>query len=199
MKKVILANVILVPAILLLVLIVGSSRAQVPEPSNSVFGSTTLANGSWGTANDRMTVITPTVYSQGQVRIRGTWSCDLDLGNETRHAGPTRDFQWDQITEVERYLAPKNGAQFHVVGIVDINSIGYSDLRGYSYSTESISGSDDASNQLPEGTVVAAVTNEGRYSKFRIDVNGYHLTITWLTYNKPYSSYLPLVLRNFPW
>jgi hypothetical protein len=196
-KRVISTSVILVQAILLLVLVARSSRAQVPEPPNGILSNAPLANGSVGTADDRMSVVTPTVYSQGQVTIRGTWSCDLDLGNETHHTDPTRDFQWVQVSGVERYITPKNGAQFHVVGIEDINSIGYSDLWGYTYSTESIDGSDDASNQIPQGTVVAAVTNEGRYSKFRIDVYGYSLTITWLTYDKEYI-YLPLVVRNYP-
>jgi len=170
------------------------------NPPNGTFNNVPLgiyATESGGTALES-TSITPTVYSQGQVTIRGTWSCDLDLGNETYHTDPSRDFFWEQVTSVERYITPKNGAKFHVIGIVDFNSIEYSDLKGYSYSTDRINGSNDASNQIPQGTVVAAVTNEGRYCKFRIDTYGYNLTITWLTYNKEYGIYLPLVLRNYP-
>jgi hypothetical protein len=50
------------------------------------------------------------VYSEGSgLRIRGTWSCDLDEGKESTDG---RDFWWQQVTDVERYLTPKNGAVF---------------------------------------------------------------------------------------
>lgn len=52
------------------------------------------------------------VYSQGDnLVIRGTWSCDLDLGRETQTG---RDFWWQQETSIERYLSPKNGAKFAI-------------------------------------------------------------------------------------
>lgn len=43
--------------------------------------------------------------------IRGTWSCDLDVGQEVG-ANATRDFQWNQLTTTERDLLPRNGALF---------------------------------------------------------------------------------------
>jgi hypothetical protein len=172
MKKVIFTSVMVMQASLLLAWMVVPGRAQVR--------------------------VEPSVYTQGQVAISGTSSCDLDLGHQTLYTDPTRDFFWEITSDVERSIRPGNGAQFHVVGIVDFSSIGYSDLQGYSYSTEAINGSDNASNQIPAGTVVAAITNQGRYSKFRIDVNGYILTITWLTYDREYRTYLPLVVRNEP-
>ncbi len=50
------------------------------------------------------------VYSEGSgLRIRGTWSCDLDEGKESADGS---DFWWQQATDVERYLTPKNGALF---------------------------------------------------------------------------------------
>ncbi len=124
------------------------------------------------------------VYSQGQFQVRGTWGCDLDIGKETYVEDPSTDFQWSQQTAVERYISPRNGAKFHVIGKVDFNSIKYSQLKSYSYSSDKINGSDNASNQIPQGTVVAAITNTGRYCKFRIDTYGYTLTITYLTYKK---------------
>lgn len=54
-----------------------------------------------------------TVYSAGTgLEIRGTWSCDLDLGVET---STDRDFFWSQQTSTERYLIPQNGAVFWMV------------------------------------------------------------------------------------
>ncbi len=167
--------------------------ALVVEP-NQAQGSETMEER---TALESIS-ITPTVYSQGQVIIHGTWSCDLDLGLQTHSTDPSTDFFWNQQTEVERYLEPRNGAKFHVIGNVDFDSITYSDLTGYAYSTDPINGSNDSSNQIPVGTVIAAVTNEGRYTKVRIDIYGYDLTITWLTYNNPYFIYLTLVMRNNP-
>lgn len=51
-------------------------------------------------------------YSEGDdLVIRGTWLCDLDLGKESRASS---DFWWRQVTAVERYLVPKNGAKFAI-------------------------------------------------------------------------------------
>lgn len=53
-----------------------------------------------------------TTYSSGSsLIIRGTWSCDLDLGIESL---TNRDFFWQQATSTIRYLTPKNGAKFKV-------------------------------------------------------------------------------------
>lgn len=139
---------------------------------------------------------TPAVYTQGQVLIGGTMSCDLDRGLEILHTDLRRDFIWTQQDAVERYLEPRNGAQYHVIGIVDFASITYSDLEGYVYSTDTINGSDNEFNQIPAGTVLAAITNSNRYSKFRIDIYGYTLTITWVTYHLPFPAFLPLMNRN---
>jgi hypothetical protein len=170
----ILLGIILIMAIA--VLFVESGFAQGTAPGNSS--------------------VTPAVYTQGQVLIGGTMSCDLDRGLEILHTDLRRDFFWSQQTDVERYLEPRNGAQFHVIGIVDFASITYSDLVGYVYSTDPINGSDNEFNQIPVGTIVAAITNSNRYSKFRIDIYGYDLTITWVTYHLPFPAFLPLMNRN---
>ncbi|MFC1762661.1 hypothetical protein ACFL6U_11345 [Planctomycetota bacterium] len=50
------------------------------------------------------------IFSSGKnLRIHGTWSCDLDRGTEDSLKG---DFWWQQVTEQERYLTPANGAEF---------------------------------------------------------------------------------------
>jgi len=54
------------------------------------------------------------VYSEGDnLVIHGTCSCDLDLGVES---STSSDFWWEQVTAVERYLVPENGARFAVYG-----------------------------------------------------------------------------------
>ena len=123
----------------------------------------------------------PGFYTSGTVVVHGTWICNLDLGQE---GGNSSDFWWRQVNDVERYIVPQNGAQFHVIGVVDFNSIDYLNLKGYSYSSAEINGSNNASNQIPTGIVVACITSEERYCKFRIDNYGYNLTISWVTYNK---------------
>lgn len=121
------------------------------------------------------------VYSEGQLVVRGTWSCDLDIGAESQEG---TDFWWQQVTEIERYLVPRNGARFSVLGIRDFDSISYSDLIRLSYSSNRINGSAATNNRIPRGTVIAAITSQGRYCKFIIDRYGYNLSIRWVTYEK---------------
>lgn len=50
------------------------------------------------------------IFSKGDdLNIRGTFSCDLDLGKEIQTSS---DFWWQQVTNIERYLIPQNGAIF---------------------------------------------------------------------------------------
>jgi titin len=124
------------------------------------------------------------IYSTGMITVRGTFSCDLDLGKETGSWDPPTDFFWEQTTDVERYIDPMNGAKFYVVGNVNFDSITHSTLKTYSYSADKINGSNDSTNKIPTGTVVAAITDEGRYSKFKIEVYGYDLIIKFVTYKE---------------
>lgn len=119
------------------------------------------------------------VHSSGRLTIRGTWSCDLDSGAETS-AGA--DFWWEQDTNVKRYLVPKNGAGFFVVGIRDFESVKYADLERFQYSSQRIDASNLTYNQIPQRTVVAYKTNEGRFGKLIVDEYGYNLTIRWMTF-----------------
>jgi len=83
---------------------------------------------------------------------------------------------------VKRYLVPKNGAAFFVVGIRDFESVKYADLERFQYSSQNIDGSNLPYNQIPQGTVVAYKTNEGRLGKLIIDEYRYNLTIRWVTF-----------------
>jgi len=52
------------------------------------------------------------IYSQtNNLKIRGTFRCDLDSASESRIS---LDFWWEQATSVERYLTPRSGAEFAV-------------------------------------------------------------------------------------
>jgi hypothetical protein len=114
------------------------------------------------------------IHSSGQVTIRSTWGCDLDLGVESITADQ-EDFEWSN--KPPHYFEPVNGAKFFKVGTVDLDSVTYDALTGYSYSTSVI-----WVDQLPVGTVIAGITKQGRYCKLRIDADAKDLTITWVTY-----------------
>ncbi|MGC8892191.1 MAG: hypothetical protein ACP5P6_06270 [Candidatus Saccharicenans sp.] len=52
------------------------------------------------------------VYSRGDnLTIRGTFTCDLDSGQETRTSA---DFWWQISSQTEKYLTPQNGAAFAI-------------------------------------------------------------------------------------
>ncbi len=54
------------------------------------------------------------VESDGEnLVIKGTWFCDLDLGEEGAPS-TSDDFHWELVTDVERYFAPRNGARFAI-------------------------------------------------------------------------------------
>jgi hypothetical protein len=114
------------------------------------------------------------VHSSGQVTIRSTWSCDLDQGVEAAIHAPC-DFEWSN--QPPHYFEPVNGAKFFKVGTVNLDSLSYDALTGYTYSDSII-----WVDQLPVGTVIAGITKQGRYCKFRIDADANDLTITWVTY-----------------
>lgn len=119
------------------------------------------------------------IYSSGEVVVRGTRSCNLDLGAESTAKA---DFLWEQDTPIKRFLTPSNGAAFFVVGIRDFNPLSYSELEHFPYSAQKIDASDASSNNIPTNTVVAYRTSEGRLGKFLIVNYGYNLTIRWVTY-----------------
>jgi hypothetical protein len=95
------------------------------------------------------------------------------------------DFFWEQVDANQRYLTPRGGALFKVIGIRDFNSISYDDLTKFDYSSDKIDARNDTGNTIPQGTVLAVKTSEGRYSKFQITSYGYNLVISWVTYSGP--------------
>jgi hypothetical protein len=122
-------------------------------------------------------------YSSGQLEVRGTWLCDLDIGAQAKDR-TSADFQWEQETRVKRSLTPENNAEFFVVGIRDFESVSFKDLEHFPYSAQKIEADDAPSNTIPQGSVVAYRTNQGRLGKFLVVTYGNNLTIRWVTYQK---------------
>lgn len=146
--------------------------------------SSAATSSSSGTASSTKKSERP-VHSSGRLTVRGTYSYDLDAGTETDTGGDrsTADFQWEIIDKVKRFVTPANGAAFFVVGGRDFESIRWSEMEHFPYSTERIRADNNNSNQIPRGTVVAYKTNEGRLGKFIVDDYGSNLTIRWRTYD----------------
>jgi beta-lactam-binding protein with PASTA domain len=176
-----------------------SWRAPAPKAAPSYTIGITVTKEGFQQGSDQTTVnmsgnpggsannaTQPGIYSQGQVKIRGTWLCDLDKGVEDGQPGA--DFFLENFTASSRALVPRNGARFQVVGGGrPFSSISYSELKAVAYGNGKIDRSDGPNNRLPAGTVVAYVTNEGRYGKFVVvkDDGQSGITITWLTYSNP--------------
>ena len=92
------------------------------------------------------------------------------------------DFFWEQRTAVKRFLVPRNGATFLVVGERLLESVAYADLQRLTVSSQPIDGSEGRENQLRPGTVIAYRTQRGHLGKLRIIQYGDNLVIRWTTY-----------------
>ncbi len=120
------------------------------------------------------------IQSRGTTVLKGTWTFDFDSGVQGPAAGA--DIWWRQVNTVTRYLVPQSGAMIANMGNVDFDSVSRQTLLLQPYSTTPINGSNNSSNKLKAGTVVAIKTNAGRYAKLKVDSYGYNLGITWVTY-----------------
>lgn len=120
-------------------------------------------------------------YSSGELVVRGTFSCDLDAGAES---DDDADFWWEQVDSRNRFVVPKNGARFFVIGKRDFESVDLDSLRRLSYSAERLSGFDGPGNRLATGTVLGAVTSQGRFSKILVESYGENLKISWVTFTE---------------
>ena len=109
----------------------------------------------------------PSAYSSGTLGIPPSWTANLDRGVLSKEADADIWFRGSPNTV--GYLHPIFGARIAVVGTT---SIGRDGCAGAAWSPPGGGpGSNtfeiDVSN-LPEGTYVCVLTNEGRYSEFRI-------------------------------
>ena len=74
---------------------------------------------------------------------------------------------WEQRTEQTRSLVPRNGALLANLGRVDFDGVGLAELEEAPYSADPIDGS-DATDEMPEGTVLAVTTSDGNLAKVLI-------------------------------
>lgn len=120
------------------------------------------------------------VHSNGRMVIRATYLYDLDSGAEQELGA---DLWWEHQTKKIWFLTPENGAAFYVVGPVEFESVKWSEMEHFPYSTEKINATDGPLNRIPSGTVVAYRTHTGRLGKLIVDEYGSNLNIRWRTFD----------------
>lgn len=119
--------------------------------------------------------------SSGRTTLRGTFLFDFDTGVQSG-TNADADVFWRQQTSVRRRMEPTNGAQIALVGSVPFAAVTPQTLQALAYSEEPIQADNNASNQLPTGTVFAVRTNIGNYAKVRVEGYGRDMRIRWQTY-----------------
>ena len=68
------------------------------------------------------------------------------------------------------------------LGQADFDALSAEDLRALDYGQQRIVGSDDDTNELPDGDVFAVRTGDGNYAKVQVLHYGYDLQIRFVTY-----------------
>lgn len=123
------------------------------------------------------------VHSNGHMVIRATYLYDLDSGMQEDVVNGVADLWFERQTEKTRFLTPEHGAAFYVVGAVEFESVKWSEMEHFPYSTEKINATDGPLNRIPSGTVVAYRTHTGRLGKLIVDEYGSNLNIRWRTFD----------------
>lgn len=124
--------------------------------------------------------IQETVQLVNSTTLRGTYTLDFDTGVQGSDSGA--DVWWEQVNGVTRFLVPQSGATMAYLGQTNFDAVSLQTLQTQAYSASPVNGSDNASNQLAAGSVIAIRTGSGRYVKVRINSYGYNLGIDWVTY-----------------
>jgi len=65
---------------------------------------------------------------------------------------------------------------------VDFDALTLADLQAQVYTTEPIRGTRDETNELPPGSVIGVLTDEGNHAKIQVLTYGYDLEIRFVTY-----------------
>jgi len=133
-----------------------------------------------------------TIFSQGtSLTINGTFSADLDLGEESVDFN-TSDFWWEAVDGIDRFVVPLNSAIFAIYSCEEVEQectgdfafggINYHDILQSTLSSAQINASDNASNLIPEGTIVLYSTNSGNVGKLLVTEYNNTLVIKYRTY-----------------
>lgn len=105
-------------------------------------------------------LVSSIIHSEGELRISQTWSADLDEG-VVGGSKSDRDFWFVAETATKRYLSPSNGVKMAIVGTTSVGINGCKTAKLLQNRIDI--------NDLSEGTYVCVLTNQGRYSEFRVD------------------------------
>ena len=117
---------------------------------------------------------------KGSVNLKKMRTFDFETGVIGSDNGA--DVLWEHVDAVTRLLVPQNGAMLTRLGEVDFDVVSYQSLNSLSYTATPINGSDDTSNKLTPGSVIAIRTNSGRFAKMKIKTYGITLGIDYVTY-----------------
>lgn len=167
------ASILTWAAVAVLIGACGTYAIPVESPSPEVSGSPQISPT--GTPSPILRLL-----SQGSSTIRGTFMFDLELGVESQPG--SADVWWEQVDSVRRYLAPQNGTVLAPTSFGSFSAIPPEQLSGQRFSTQPLDGSNASTNVLTAGRIVAFKTRHGHLGKLRIDIYGYNLGITWVTY-----------------
>jgi hypothetical protein len=120
------------------------------------------------------------VMSKGTTTLKGTWTFDFETGVQGPPTGA--DIWWEQVDSQIRFLVPRSGAMLAHMGQPNFDAVSLQSLQGQPYTTTPINGSNNSSNQLTPGSVIAVKTNAGRYAKLKVNSYGYNLGMSWVTF-----------------
>jgi len=126
----------------------------------------------------------PSSVCSGSGTLQGTFIFDLETCKQSTNS--TGDLWWEQIDDVRRQLVPFSGGdQVAVLGQVDFTKVTFDQIAAAALGTAPVNGSNDTSNRLTPGTVLAVRTRHGDYAKVRVDTYGFNLGLTVATYKQP--------------
>jgi hypothetical protein len=123
----------------------------------------------------------PSSVCSGSGTLQGTFVFDLETCHQSTNS--IGDLWWEQIDDVRRQLVPfSNGDRVAVLGQVDYSKVTFDQIAAAALGTAPVNGSNDSTNRLTAGTVLAVQTRNGHYAKVRVDTYGYDLNLSIVTY-----------------
>ena len=125
----------------------------------------------------RGSMVTPLGVSGSGV-LRGTYSFDFDRGIEATNWA-TADVWWEQQTDINRQLVPRNGAALASLGIVDYDSLTYADVVRLPFASTPLTANAQGTNFLVSGATFAVKTRTGKFVKVQVLNYGYNLNLRW--------------------
>jgi hypothetical protein len=133
----------------------------------------------------------PGIHKQGNFNVRQTWSGDLDTGTETSNGA---DFWFRAETATRRYLEPKGGATFRLMGS---DRPDYFECRDASLSADRID-----VNRIAAGNWMCVKTSDGRVAMMvlvsQVGPSPGVMRIRYTTWKKPLAIFRPVLELRQP-